>query len=351
MATIAITGVAGLVGRALVAALDADGSFERVLGLDLRAPDGVTSSRLSFRQQDVRDPGLADALRGADALVHLALSTGPTRDRDAARSLNVDGTRNVFEAAAAAGVEHVVYLSSVVVYGAHPDNDFPLTEDSPLRGTPDFDYAEDKLAVERWLWPWLEAHSGLDVAVLRSAIIAGPGVQNFLSRLFEQPRLVVVRGHRPPLQVVHLEDVVAAIVHASRERLAGPFNLCAEGWLSFDEVRGIVGRPTLELPEEVAFSVVQQLWRFGLGEQPPGIVSYLMHPWVMSAQRLVDAGWRPRHTNRDALAELVREHRGYVAIAGLRARRQTVRNASLGLAGLAGLAALASVRRARRRAG
>lgn len=349
MVTIAITGVAGLLGRRLLEALEARDDVDRLLGVDVRAPTGVRTSKLAFRHLDVRDGGLTDALRGVDVLVHLAFRVEPMRDEAEMRSLNVGGTRNAFEAAAGAGVEHVVYPSSVVVYGAHPDNDFPLTEDSPLRATPDFAYSEHRLEIERWLEAWREEHPEPGVAVLRPTLVAGPGVQNFMSRLFEQPRLVVIRGHRPPLQVVHLDDLTSALVHAIDRRLTGVYNVGAEGWLSFDEVRAIVGRPTVEVPEEVAFSATEQLWRFGLGDQPPGIVHHLMHPWVMSAQRLVDTGWRPRHTNRDALAELVREHRDYLAVAGLRARRKTVRNATLGVAGLAGLAALAAARRSRRR--
>ena len=58
------------------------------------------------------------------------------------RDFNVRGTRNVFESARAAGASKVVYVSSGVAYGAHPDNDVPLTEESPLRANPDFPWAD-----------------------------------------------------------------------------------------------------------------------------------------------------------------------------------------------------------------
>lgn len=350
MTTIAITGVAGLLGRNLVAALSERGDVERILGLDVRAPEHVTSSVLAYRQADVRDGDLAEALAGVDALVHLASQTPSGPDAAAAGSVNVDGTRNVMEAAVTAGVTQVVYPSSVAVYGAHPDNDFPLTEDSPLRGTPDCDLAEHKLDVERWLEPWLDDHPDVAVAVLRFGWIAGEGIDSRLTRLFEQPRLPVVRGHRPPLQFLHLEDAVAAIVHAIDRRLRGGYNVCAEGWLSFDEVVAISGRRALELPEEVAFGVAERMWRLGLSEQPPGVVRHLMHPAVMSPTKLVDTGWSPSRSNRDAVADLAREHRDHVMLGGLRTERRTVRNVSLGAAGLAGLAAIsASRRRSRRR--
>jgi nucleoside-diphosphate-sugar epimerase len=346
--TIAITGVGGLLGRRLVSALDARPDVERIVGLDIRRPMGLTSPKLVFRQADVRDPGIVDPLRDVDVLVHLAFQMDPIHDEATMRAINVDGTRNVLEAARSAGVRHVVYPSSVVAYGAHPDNDLPLTEDSPLRGTPGFNYSEHKRDVERWLWPWLETVDDLDVTVLRLALVLGPGVQNFVSRIFEGPRIVLVKGHKPPLQFVHVDDVVAAVQHVIGRRLTGVFNVSAEGWLSMDEATALVGRRTLALPEEVAFSVAERLWDLGLGEQPPGMVHHFMHPWVMTPARLVATGWSPEHSNRDALVEAAREHRAHVALLGLRADRRAVRATAAAVVGLAGLAAVSAGRRAAR---
>jgi nucleoside-diphosphate-sugar epimerase len=347
MTTIAVTGVGGLLGRRLVAALDTREDVERIVGIDVRRPVGLNSPKLVFRHGDVRDPAIADAFQNVDVVVHLAFQMDPIHDEAAMRSINVDGTRTVFEAARAAGVRQVVYPSSVVAYGAHPDNDLPLTEDSPLRGTPAFNYSEHKRDVEAWLWPWLEEVDDLEVTVLRSACVLGAGMQNFVSRIFEAPRVLLVKGHKPPLQFVHVDDVVSAVLHTIDHRLTGAYNVCAEGWLSMDEVTAIVGRRTLQVPEEVAFSSAERAWKLGLGEQPPGLVHHLMHPWVMTPAKLVATGWAPRHSNRDALDEAAREHRAYVAVLGRRAKRSTVRSAALAGAGLAGLAAVAAARRAR----
>ena len=348
MTTIAITGVAGLIGRRLAAALSAREDVDRLLGFDVRMPTGLNANGVGFRNLDVRDPGLPSALAGVDVLVHLAFRMDPLRDEVEMRAQNVDGTRNVFQAAAAAGVEHVVYPSSVAVYGAHRDNDFPLTEQSLLRGTPGYNYSEHKCEIERWLWPWLEEHPDLGVSVLRFGLVAGPGVENYFSRIIEMPRLPAVRGHRPPLQFVHLDDTVAAILHAIDQRLPGAYNVCAEGWLSYDEVAAIAGRRILELPEEVAFAVFDRAWRLGLSEHPPGLVWHLMHPWVMSPAKLIETGWSPSRTNRDAIADLAGEHRSHVVLGRLRLRRSAVRAAALGAASAAGLAAITRLRRRRR---
>lgn len=346
MATVAITGVGGLIGRRLVAELTADPAVERIVGIDIRAPEGLHSPKLEFRRADIRDPGFEQVLSGADTLVHLAFQLDPIRDEAEMRSINVDGTRNVIEAAVAAGIRRIIYTSSGVVYGAHPDNDLPLTEDSPLRANPDFNYAEHKLEVEQWLWPWAERHPEVVLTVFRPAIVGGPGVQNFITRQLEAPRFVVVRGHYPPMQFVHVDDVAAALALAVDRDLPGAYNVASEGWLSHDEVVAISGVRTVEVPEEVAFRLAERLWRLGLAEAPPGELYYIMYPWVMSVDKLLSAGWRPKHTNRDTLAELAEEHRPYVTVLGVRARRRDLR---VGAAALASVAGLLTARRLRRR--
>lgn len=344
MRTIAITGVGGLIGRRLIEQLAAREDIGRLIGIDRHTPDGLTAPALVMRPADVRDPDLAEVLEGVDALVHLAFQVDPLHDEDEMRSVNVEGTRNVVEAAGAAGVGHLVYLSSVTAYGAHPDNEVPLTEASPIRGTPGFNYAEHKAELEHWL-AGRAPELGADLTILRPAPVLGPGVQNVISRLFEAPRITLVKGHKPPLQFVHLDDLVAAIAHVLDRHLTGVYNVSAEGWLSLDEVTAIVGRRTVEVPEEVAFSSAERLWRLGIGEQPPGLIRHIMYPFVVDPSRLIETGWQPRHSNRDTLDGFAQEHRRYLAVAGVRATKGQVALGTTALAGLAGLAAVSGSRR------
>ena len=353
MPAIAITGVGGLLGRRLVTELEQRPDVERIVGIDRRSPEGLTANKLAYRQVDVRDPKLADAFDGVDVVVHLAFQMDPIHDEAAMRSINIDGTRNVVAAAELAGVGHLVYPSSVVAYGAHPDNDVPLTEESPLRGVRGFNYAEHKRELEEWLAPRLAApEDGTVLTVLRMAALLGPGVDNFITRTFEAPRLPSIKGHRPPLQFLHPDDAISAILHVIDHRLAGAYNVGSEGWLSYEEVAGIVGRGLVELPEEVAYSTLARLWSLGIGEQPPGLVDLFAHPWVMSSAKLVGTGWRPQHTNRDALATMAAEHAPYVSLLGVRTRWATVRRVGAAgalLSALAGWQLVAAARRSLQR--
>ncbi len=348
MATVAVTGAEGLIGRRLVDLLVADEQVDRVIGLDLGGADGATRPGHERRRADVRDPAIAAAFAGVDVVVHLAFQLDPSRDEAAMHAVNVDGTRTVFQAAADAGVRKVIYVSSAVVYGAHPDNPLPITEDQPLRPNTPFNYAEHKAEIERWLWPWTSRHPDLTVTVLRPSIVAGPGVSNFISRQLDAPRFNAVRGHKPPIQFVHVDDVASALQHVLHRDLPGAYNVSSVGWLSFDEVTAISGRRVLAVPEELAFSLAERLWRLGLGEAPAGQVPYLMHPWVVSVDRLVATGWRPRRSNRDALAEMAAEHADQLVIGPLRTRRSVVRGAALGTVAVGTVAVAAALVRARR---
>jgi nucleoside-diphosphate-sugar epimerase len=340
MTTIAITGVGGLLGRALLRGLTDVAGIDRLVALDVVDPRLGTEvaltgggPRVETKVLDVRDPAMRGALDGVDVLVHLAFQMDPIRDLDEMRSINVDGTRNVLESARAAGVGRVVYLSSVVAYGAHPDNEVPLTESSPLRGMPGFPYAEHKRDVEAWLWPWHAAGEGPSLTVLRSAAVMGPGVQNFLTRLLELPVLPVVDGRLPPLQFVHLDDVVGAIVHAIEHDLDGVFNVAPDGWLEHDRLVGLVARGTVEVSARSLTTLVERSLRLGIGELPPAIVELFRHPWVLSNERLRSTGWEPRSTNEEALLEAVLEHAPYYALGRLRVSRSQLRvGALVGLA-------------------
>ena len=350
MSAIAITGVGGSLGQRLVSRLVATAGIDRVVGIDRSPPEGVSAPRFSFHLADPGSDDLTETLRGIDVVIHLGGMLEPARDDATLRIREVDAPRRVAQAAAAAGVPRLVLTSASLAYGAHPDNDVPLTEDSPLRAVPGFAASEHAVEVERWLARWRVDQPDLSVTVLRFALLAGPGLDTVLTRAFEAPRIPAVRGHRPPLQFLHPTDAVAAIVHAVTADLDGAYNVSADGWLSYDEVTAILGRRSLEVPEEVAYSGAAGVYALRLGDLPPGLVALYVHPCVMSNARLTATGWAPRHSNRDAVAALATEHAAYVTIGRVRARSAHLARATALVAVLLGIGVGRLLRARRRRA-
>ena len=134
MERLIITGVSGYIGSKLVSRLNEMGDVHEIIGIDKAEPKACLS-KLTFYRKDIRDP-LEQILidHNVDTVVHLAYVVSPIHSKSLMEDININGTKNVLSACASAGVNQILYTSSATAYGFYPDNDVPLTEDSPLRG-------------------------------------------------------------------------------------------------------------------------------------------------------------------------------------------------------------------------
>jgi nucleoside-diphosphate-sugar epimerase len=221
--------------------------------------------------------------------------------------VNVEGTRRVLDAAAATGVRKVVRVSTAATYGAWATNAVPLTEDAPLRPNPGFGPAVHAAEVERLLHEWQLDHPQVTVTTLRAAPILGAGAGHLWTRLLTGPGRLRVRGDAAaPVQVVHVDDAAAALALVVREDHPGAFNVSADGWLTAEAAAALLPRPTLPpLPADVLRRALARTWATGVGDVPPGVLPYLVHPWVVASDRLEALGWAPAHTNEETLVETV----------------------------------------------
>ncbi len=300
---IAVTGASGLVGQQLLPRLADDDRVTRLIGLDVRDPRRRVRD-FDFHRVDIGGAELKPLLEGADVLVHLATVVDPILDEALMARVNVEGTRRVLDAAAAVGVHKVIRVSSAAIYGAWPNNPVPLTEDATLRPNPGFAPAVHAAEVERLLGEWREQHPAVTVTTLRSAPVLGAGAERLPSRLLLGRPPLRVRGANAPVQVVHVDDLVSALTLAVAKDLTGTYNVAADGWLSADDARALLPRSLVPaLPAQLLERLLARLWTTGLGDVPPSVVPYLVHPWVVANDRLKAAGWHPRNTNEEAIIE------------------------------------------------
>ena len=100
----------------------------------------------------------------------------------------------------------------------------------------------------------------------------------------------------------------------------------------------MIGRRRFDLSEPRAFSTTERLWSLGLAEAPPGMLHYVMYPWVVDTEKLAEAGFKPRHSNEEALRETLEAIGDSIRLGRNRTpRHRLVRGAAAGV-GLAGAA-------------
>jgi nucleoside-diphosphate-sugar epimerase len=261
----------------------------RVVALDSvrgSAPD------VTWRVVDLTDPSLATRLEGVDVVVHRAVVDAEGGGRTALRI-----AETVLTSAAAAGVKRAVVITSASVYGAQPDNLVPLDEAGPLRAEADGSAAGLLLEIEALVGRSRSAHPGLDVTVLRPATIVGTGEPSLVSRHFEAPRILVVRGAQPRWQFVHVDDLASAVELAVLGQVTGDVTVGADGSLAQEEVEALSGRRRVELPAALALGTAERLHRLGVTTAPASELAYVSYPWVVPSTALRAAGWTPTWDN------------------------------------------------------
>lgn len=346
--SVAVTGAAGYIGEHLVRLLCGNDRIERVAGFDIRRPS-FTHEKFVHDDLDVRSPALEGRFAGIDCVVHLAFIMDPIKNEAEMRDVNVNGSQNVFRSAGRAGVSKIVHSSSATVYGAHPDNDVPLTEDSPLRANLDFSYAAHNLEVEYVVREFREEFPDVVVTVLRSPVVFGPNVNNAWSHVLEMPVLLGVRGYSPPFQLVHEDDVARAFEFAVIEDLVGPFNVAPRDWATSEELLTALGRRRRDVPEPAAFALWERMWSLGLSETPAGMLHYMMHPWVTSPARLEAAGFGCERSTVQTFAEVAVRAKDRVRLGRTSVRKGDLARGAVAGLGLVGAAVTVGAGRAARR--
>jgi UDP-glucose 4-epimerase len=266
--TVAVTGPTGDIGKPLLRALERSDAVERVIGMARRPfdPSAEGWKKATYRRGDVLERADVERLvEGADVVVHLAFII--LGDREETRRVNLEGTRNVFEAAVGGEAERLVYTSSVAAYGFHEENPQPLNEEVAPLGSEGFYYSAQKAELEELLSRVL-AGAATEAYVFRPCVVAGPDAITLIEQLVRLVELggalgpvrrtleslsflrPVIPGPSVPFQLVHHDDVAAALVAAIEGRgPGGVYNLAGEGELTVSDLAGAVGWYSVPVPQ------------------------------------------------------------------------------------------------------
>jgi nucleoside-diphosphate-sugar epimerase len=327
--TVAVTGPTGEIGKPFIRALERQHDVTRILGMARRPfdPKAHKWAKTEYRQGDVLDRAAVDALCAeADVVVHLAfiIVAGSRQSHE----INLEGSRNVFEAAVKARAQRLVYASSVAAYGFHEENPQPLTEDVPARGTEAHPYSADKAAVEEVLSEVVEG-SETDAYIFRPCIVAGPEAPLLINSipyvqlgdrmpgavraLFDQVPILkpVLPDPGIPFQLVHHDDVATALRSAVLGRgTPGVYNLAGPGELTMRDLAEALGYYTVPVPELAVDATAEVIARLPFMPDEASWIEAARIPVLMdTAKARKQLQWRPRHDALETLRATVEAHR------------------------------------------
>lgn len=248
-----VTGGSGFIGSHVVDRLAAAGVRPRIFDLrpsEHQPPDGVETFI-----GDLRDPyALRRAVRGCSAIAHLGAMADVdlvARQPAEAERVNSQGTLNVLEAARAAGVQRVIYASTIWVYS--DANGDPVDEESAV-SLPGHLYTATKLAGEMYCRSYAELY-GLECTILRFGIPYGPRarpeavIPTFVRKALAGEPLTIAGGGRQARRFVYVDDLADGVVRAlARGASNRIYNLVGDEDVTIAEVAQTVRRTVADVP-------------------------------------------------------------------------------------------------------
>lgn len=313
-----VTGATGFVGAAVARALLAAGHEVRALVRTASDPRNLASLEVERATGDLRDPGsLETAVRGCDAVFHVAADYRLwVPDPAEMYAVNVDGSRRLVEAAASAGVETLVYTSSVATLGINADGT-PADEETPV-GLADMTghYKRSKYLAERAVRE-AAAATGQAVVTVNPSTPLGRGDL----RPTPTGRIVLdaVAGRMPAyvetgLNIVHVDDVAAGHLLALERGTPGERYVLGGEDMTLGELLAVVadccGRapPRLRIPHTIAMGVAfaAEGWAHIAGGEPratrDAVRMSRKHMYFSSAKAARELGYSARPA-RQAIEE------------------------------------------------
>ena len=312
MKNVLITGISGYLGSLLAKRLAQETEVEHIVGLDVKEPS-FQSPKFTFIQHDVRQP-FPDIFtsHGIDTGIHLAFIVVPTHDEKKNRQINIQGSKNFLDAAAAADVSQVFYMGSHTEYGAFKNNPALFTEDAPLNPNQDYPYPTEKTEVDLLFQEFAKDNAGICVTIGRTVAVTGPcGDGCGLTALF-LPLMVKVMGKNPLWQFIHEEDWAELVVRLLKEKKRGIYNLTGDGGLTYNEMIRKLGKPAVSLPSWLLYGAIKLSWKLRLQERSQvGGLHMLEYPISVSNEKVKrEAGYKPRYTGEEAFNQFLKARKG-----------------------------------------
>lgn len=312
-----VTGGAGFLGINLIRYLTARGYH--CVSLDIEEftyPD--MRGRVTVVTGDTREPeDVATAMQGVSYVVHCAAALPLYKEADI-YSTDIDGTRNVLDAAKEHGVKRFVHISSTAVYGI-PDH-HPLVEEDRLEGVGA--YGKAKIMAEE---ACLDARiQGLTVSIIRPKSFVGPERLGVFALLYDwaldRRNFPMIGSGNNRYQLLDVEDLCDAILLCltrPAEQVNDTFNIGAKVYTTMREDYQAVldyagfGKRIIGFPAAPAIVGLRVLEKLGISPLYKWVYETASKDSFVSIEKAErQLGYRPKYSNKDAL---IRNFEWYIA--------------------------------------
>ena len=285
-------------------------SVERVLAIDSIKPSPQHRRRMrdaEFVRLDPQSPRLQGILReaGIDTVVHAGLhhTDFAPGGRAAVKEANIMGSMHVIAACGrAATVKRFVLISSTTVYGSSGVDPAMFTEDMAARRQPSGGIPQDHLSVEGYVRGMSRKRPDIDVTILRIPAILGLPEPTVFGELLAPSIAPVLAGYDPRIQLLHPQDALDALLHATTGATPGTYNIAGAGVLTLCQAIRRAGHVPLPVVAPTFKIASRLLSSQGMRDIGPSQLRYLRFGRVVDTGRMrSEFKFTPRYSTDEAL--------------------------------------------------
>lgn len=300
-----VTGAAGALAQHVIALLRENYD---VVGVEFRGLQTSYPDTVDY-VVDFNTHPFEDVFRehGFTAIIHLGRIRFTQSTRGRRYSANVTGTARLLRLALKYGVEQVIALSTFHVYGADARNPSLIDEEYPMRAANLMREIVDAVELENLFNIHLYKHPELNITLLRPCHIAGPGINNEISRMLAQPVAPCLLGFSPLMQFIHVEDMAEAVMRSFEHNHPGVYNVAPDDYVSYQDALQLAGCRRLFLPSVPPVLARRAVRALGRYAPPAYLINFFKYAVIIDGSLFARTfDFQPQHS----LTELLGHYRG-----------------------------------------